>query len=29
MGTATEAMRAAADFPVRTRHLYEIREAFW
>ena len=29
LGTATEAMRAAADFPVHTRHLYEIREAFW
>ena len=29
IGTATEAMRAAADFPVHTRHLYEIREAFW
>jgi hypothetical protein len=27
MGTATEAMRQAADFPVHTRHLYEIREA--
>jgi hypothetical protein len=29
IGTATEAMRQAADFPVHTRHLYEIREAFW
>jgi conjugative relaxase-like TrwC/TraI family protein len=28
-GTAIEAMRAAADFPVHTRHLYEIGEAFW
>jgi hypothetical protein len=29
LGTATEAMRAAADFPVNTRHLYEIAEAGW
>jgi hypothetical protein len=28
-GTAIEAMRAAAEFPVHTRHLYEIREASW
>jgi conjugative relaxase-like TrwC/TraI family protein len=29
LGTAIEAMRAAADFPVNTRHLYEIAEAGW
>ena len=28
-GTAVEAMRAAQEFPVHTRHLYEIREAYW
>lgn len=28
-GTAIEAMRAAQEFPVHTRHLYEIREAYW
>lgn len=28
-GTAIEAMRAAADFPVHTRHLYELGEALW
>jgi conjugative relaxase-like TrwC/TraI family protein len=28
-GTAIETMRAAADFPVHTRHLYEIAEAGW
>jgi hypothetical protein len=29
LGTATEAMRAAQEWPVHTRHLYEIREAYW
>jgi conjugative relaxase-like TrwC/TraI family protein len=28
-GTAIEAMRAAQEFPVNTRHLYEIGEAGW
>jgi conjugative relaxase-like TrwC/TraI family protein len=28
-GTAIEAMRAAQEFPVHTRHLYEIAEAGW
>lgn len=28
-GTAIEAMRAAAEFPVNTQHLYEIAEAGW
>ena len=27
--TAIEAMRAAQEFPVHTRHLLDIREAFW
>jgi conjugative relaxase-like TrwC/TraI family protein len=29
LGTATEAMRAAQEWPVHTRHLYEIAEAGW
>ena len=29
MGTATEALRAAHEYPVHTRHLYELAEAFW
>jgi conjugative relaxase-like TrwC/TraI family protein len=29
IGTAIEAMRQAADFPVNLRHLYELKQAFW